>query len=117
MFSFKSLGHFFASAAHDIKVGVTFLTTHQQQINAVGETVAAVVGVADPALAPLATSIERAGEAALGEVLAVVSKLDDAAAAKGASVSLDAAAVAEFKALIASIEKLKPGATVAPANL
>lgn len=117
MFSFKSLGHFFASVAHDVKVGVTFLDNHQKQIDTGLEATAAVVSVADPALAPIATEIERAGEAALGEVFAVVSKVDAAEAAKGVSVTLDAVAVAEFKTLLADIEKLKPGSTVAPANL
>ena len=117
MFSFKSLGHFFASAAHDIKVGVTFLQAHQPQIDSALETGAAVVSIADPALAPLATQIERAGEAALGEVFAVVSKLNDAEAAHGVSISLDSAAIAEFKNLLALITQLKPSAMIPPASL
>ena len=112
-FNFKSVGHFFASAAHDAKVIATFLQVHQPQINKVAETGAAVISIADPALAPLATVIERAAEAALGEVLAVVSKLTDAEAAKGANVALDAAAIAEFKTLLASMEKLNPGTLAA----
>lgn len=117
MFTFKSVGHFLASAAHDMKVGVQWLTTHQQQINAIGETAATVVGVVAPQYAPIATAIERAGEAALGEVLAVIDRLDEAAAAKGASVTLDAAAVAEFRALLAKMKALNPTAMTVPANL
>lgn len=117
MFTFKSVGHFFASVAHDIKVGVTFLQNHQQQINADLQTGAAIVSIADPALAPIATTIERAGEAALGEVLAVVSKLTDAEADAGTSIPLDAAAIAEFKTLIVDIEKLKPGTVTSAAAI
>lgn len=117
MFSFKSLGHFFASAAHDIKVGVTFLQNHQTQIDGVLQTGAAVVSIADPAFAPLATEIERAGEAALGEIFAVVSKISDAEAAHGVNISLDAAAIAEFKALFAAISQIKPSAMIPPASL
>lgn len=117
MFSFKSVGHFLASVAHDVKVGVTFLQNHEAQINSGLQTAAAIVSVADPALAPIATTIERAGEAALGEVLAVVSKLSDAEAAHGASISLDAAAIAEFKQLLVDIEKLKPGTTATAAAM
>lgn len=117
MFSFQSLDHFFASAAHDVKVGLTFISNHQTQINNVLGTATAVVSLTDPALAPIATQIDRAAEAALGEVLAVVSKLDEAAAQKGVSITLDAAAVAEFKNLLALIESLKPGATKPPASL
>jgi hypothetical protein len=114
MFSFKSAGHFLASVAHDIKVGVTFLQNHEKQIDTGLQTAAAITGLLDPALAPIASTIERAGEAALGEVLAVVAKLTDAEAAQGTNIPLDAAAIAEFKQLISDIEKLKPG-TVATA--
>lgn len=109
MFSFQSVGHFFASVAHDIKTVGSFLQSHQQQIDTTLQTGAAVVSLLDPALAPLATTIERAGEAALGEVLSAVSKLSDAEAAHGVNISLDAAAITEFKKLLADIEKLKPG--------
>jgi hypothetical protein len=117
VFSFKSVGHFFASVTHDVKVGLTFLANHQAQIDTGLATGAALLSTADPALAPIASQIERASEAALGEVLAAVSKVTDAAGAGGVSVSLDTAAVAEFKQLIAAIEKLKPGTVATAAAL
>lgn len=117
MFLFKTLGHFFASLAHDVRVGITWLSNHQKQIDTVVETAGTIVSAIDPALAPIATEIERAGEAVLGEVFAVVSKIDAAAADKGISIELDSAAVAEFKTLLAKIEALKPGSTQPPANL
>jgi hypothetical protein len=117
MFSFASPGHFFASLSHDIKVGVTFLQNHQAQIDSTLQVGANVIGALDPALAPLAQVIERAGEAALGEVLAVISKASDAEAAKGIDITLNQAVVQEFKNLLLSFEKIKPGSTIAPANL
>jgi hypothetical protein len=117
MFSFASPGHFFASLSHDIKVGVTFLQNHQAQIDSTLQVGANVVSALDPALAPLAQVIERAGEAALGEILAVVSKASDAEAAKGIDITLNQAVVQEFKNLLLCFEKIKPGSTVPPANL
>jgi hypothetical protein len=78
---------------------------------------ATVISAIDPTLAPLASQIERASEAALGEVLAVVSKASDATAAQGLNLQLDQATVAEFKALIAAIEKIKPGTVATAAAL
>ena len=117
MFAFRSLGHFFAAAAHDAKACVSFVSSHQAQIDRGLETAAVAVSALDPALAPLAATIERAGEAVLGEVLAVVSKLEAAGEAKGVDVALDASVVAELKALLAAIEKLKPGSTKPAAGL
>jgi hypothetical protein len=117
MFSFASPGHFFASLSHDIKVGVTFLQNHQAQIDSTLQVGANVVSALDPALAPLAQVIERAGEAALGEILAGVSKASDAEAAKGIDITLNQAVVQEFKNLLLCFEKIKPGSTVPPANL
>lgn len=117
MFMFKTLGHFFASLAHDVTVGIQFLGKHEKQIDTVMQAGATIASAIDPALAPIATEIERAGEAVLGEVFAVVSKVDAAAEAKGVSITLDKAAVAEFKVLLQKIEALKPGSTQPPANL
>ena len=117
MFSFASPGHFFASLSHDIKVGVTFLQNHQAQIDSTLQVGANVVSALDPALAPVAQAIERAGEAALGEVLAAISKASDAEATRGIDITLNQAVVQEFKNLLLSFEKIKPGSTVVPVNL
>jgi hypothetical protein len=116
-FGFKSIGHFFASVAHDVKTVATFISSHQAQIDTTLQVGAQVISTADPALAPLASIIERAAEAALGEVLAAVSATDAAMTDKGLSITLDSAAVADFKSLLAQIEAAKPGATVVPAGL
>lgn len=117
MFSFKSIAHFLASAVHDVKVGAQFLTAHQAQINQVVEVGATVASIAVPAAAPEIQILSRAGEAALGQILAVIAKTDEAAQANGLDVHLDAAAIVEFKALLPVLEKLKPGSTAIPAGL
>lgn len=117
MFGLRSAGHFFALLAHDFRVGAKFLVAHEAQIDKVLETGAAIASVVDPAIAPLAITIERAAEAALGEVLAAVAKISEAEAQHGANVALDVAAVQAFKDLLKQIEHLKPGATVIPAGL
>jgi hypothetical protein len=116
-FSVKTVGHFFAVAAHDVKVGVQFLVSHESQIDKGLQVGAAVVSLVDPALAGIATAIDRAGEAALGEVLGTVDKLTADQAKDGWTVTFSADAYADFKALLANIEALKPGSTVVPASL
>jgi hypothetical protein len=116
-FSLKTVGHFFAVAAHDVKVGVQFLVSHESQIDKGLQVGAAVVSLVDPALAGIATAIDRAGEAALGEVLGTVDKLTADQAKDGWTVTFSADAYADFKALLANIEALKPGSTVVPASL
>jgi hypothetical protein len=113
-FKIASIGHFFAIAVHDVKTALTFVVAHKSQIET---ATAGVVSLIDPALAPLATTIERAGEGLLGDALAVVSTLDDATAAKGANLTLDAATIADLKQLLADIQKVQPAAAAVPAGL
>jgi signal transduction histidine kinase len=112
-FSITSIGHFFAIAVHDLKTGLTFLVAHESTV----ETAVSVASLIDPALAPLATTIERAGEALLGDALATVSALDAATAAKGANLTLDAQTITDLKQLLADIQKVKPAAAAVPAGL
>jgi hypothetical protein len=116
MFSFHSLGHFFGTVAHDIAVGAKFLQAHESQVDKGLELGAAVVTAADPALAPVATGIARAGEALVGEALAVISKLD-AAASHPVTIELSVDAVNEFKKLYADIKSVKGLSAVPPAHL
>lgn len=116
-FTLKSVGHAFATVVHDVSVAVDFLIKHQGQINQNIAAGVAVVSFIDPAVAPLATTIARAGESLLGEALAVAHKLSDAEAQKGINVQLDYAAYQELKALLASIEKLSPGAVATAAAI
>jgi signal transduction histidine kinase len=112
-FKIASIGHFFAIVVHDVKTALTFVIAHESQ----AETAINVAAALDPALAPLASTIERAGEALLGDALAVVSKLDDATAAKGANLTLDAATITDLKQLLADLQKAKPSAATVPAGL
>lgn len=117
MFNFKSVGHFFASVVHDLKVGAQYLEAHEAQINAAVATGVAVISLADPALAPLAVVISRAEEALLGDFLAVIEKAGDAGHADGLNLKLDADTVAAGKKLLSDIKKLKPVAANPPAGL
>lgn len=120
MFSFQTVGHFFASLVHDIKVGAEataqFISKNQSTIDQDAEIAATLISAADPALAPIVTSIERAGEALLGEALAAVNAVS-AAANSPVTITLDIAAVNELKQLGADISKLKGAAAVPPASL
>lgn len=121
MFSFKSAGHFFATVVHDIKTGIdattAFLTAHESQIEQAGAVATSIISAADPALAPLATSIERAGEALLGEALAAVSALSTATT-QPLNITLDVDAVTELKTLFGQIKTIKGAAAVTvPATL
>jgi hypothetical protein len=121
MFAIKSVGHFFARLVHDVRVGEAAVVSHEAQIRKVaaeaGEAAVAVISVVDPVLAPLASSIERAGEDLLGEALAATSKVDAAVKAP-LTITLDVEAAEELKQLLADIKAAKGAAAVtAPANL
>ena len=117
MFSFKSVPHFFASLVHDVRVGAAAVEAHSAQIQKVaseaGEAAVAVISVADPVLAPLASSIERAGESLLGEALAAVSKVD-AAEKSPLTITLDVDAAQELKTLFSDIKAAKGVVAVTP---
>ena len=113
-FKISSVGHFFAICVHDVKVGLTFLVAHQAQ----AETVVNVATAAlDPALLPIETTLERAGEGLLGDALALVDSLDEATAAKGTSLPLDKQTIADLKLLLADIRKVHPAASNVPVGL
>jgi len=101
-FGFASVGHFFASVFHDIHVGLQFVEKKAlPAIEAAAPIIEGITGLIDPP----AVILERAAFQALGVVTAAVSSADAAAVQNGLNISLDAQAVADFKALIATFEK------------
>jgi len=97
MISFSSIGHFFASAFHDLHVAAIAVAKVETSAASLEPTIEAVTGL----LFPPGVAIERTAFALLGEVAAVVTKTDSATAAKGVNVSLDAALIAEVRQLLA----------------
>ena len=85
-----------------------------QAVKADAPTVEAVTALVCPQLA----NIERVGEAVLGVVIQAIEDATSAATAGGLNVSLDAALVADIKAILPAIKaaaKPVPPAVVAPA--
>ena len=100
MISFQSIGHAFAFALEKIHAG---LQAVEKVIPAIQKNEAVVEGVT--ALIPgagtqTAVAIERVAFSVLGDVAAAVNATDQAALAKGISVSLDAEVAAAVKSLI-----------------
>lgn len=119
-FKFANLEHFIATGFADVKKEAaavsSYLTKHQSQINAAGETAAAIVGVVDPALATAAVAAERGGEAAFAAITKAITADSAAALANGVNVQLDAAAVAAFHEAITAVKAVKPSLTTPPAG-
>ena len=95
MITFKSIGHFFASAFKKVITEAPAVETAISDSKTAVETVTAAV---DPALVP----IEDAGYAVLGEVAQVINAAGDAGAAKLADAGLDVNVINMVKALLAS---------------
>lgn len=113
-----TLSHAYAVAISDIKKVATFVETKAlpvlQAVKADAPTVEAVTALVCPQLA----NIERVGEAVLGVVIQAIEDATSAATAGGLNVSLDAALVADIKAILPAIKaaaKPVPPAVVAPA--
>lgn len=111
-FGFKSLGHFFASAYHDLIIG-------EKAIEHAAPTVNTVENVAET-LTPLvltgpmgtaAVVLERAIFAIAGHVFGAVHAADAAAAEKGVNIQLDADLVNEIKDIIALTPKISATAS------
>lgn len=119
-FKFTSLPHYIAVGLSDLKKdavrAAAFLDAHKAAINATAETAAALVGVADPALAGVAVVAERASEAAFAAVVAAIDKAGAAASANGVNVALDSDTVAAFKEAVSQIETVVPAFKTPPAG-
>jgi hypothetical protein len=118
MFSFKSIGHFFASVAHDIV-----------KVSRIAAPVVAKVAEAEPTVEaisqliyPEAVPLERGAFQLLGMAAEAISAAGDAVEANGINLTLDKNIVADIKALIPAIENYakrfgvsKPSAAPVPA--
>ena len=113
-----TLGHAYAVAIGDIKKVATFVETKAlpalQKLEVEAPTIEAITALVSPQLA----NIERVGDAVLGVVIQAIEDAGAAAGAGGMSVSLDAALVADIKAILPAIKaaaKPVPPAVVVPA--
>ena len=98
MITFKSVGHFFATAYERV---VAVLP----KVEATETTVEAVTGNI-PVYGPLALTIEKAGYAVLGELSAVLTAGGEAAKSKLADAGLDENVIATVEALVKSVPTL-----------
>ena len=104
VFSFSSIQHAFASAFSDLHAALKFVENQFPKVIAKEALVEGITSViTTPLLGPVTTSavvtIERAAFSALGVLVVAAHATDDAVAAKGVSITLDAVAVAAYKAL------------------
>jgi hypothetical protein len=109
MFLITTVEHKLATAASDIVKAARFIEQHVvpalQKVQADAPTIEAITGL----VSPQAVNIERIGFAVLGSVLKAIQDAGEAAGASGLSISLDAALVADIKAIAPAIQ----GAVVA----
>jgi hypothetical protein len=98
MFSFKSVGHFFAKF---YEAAVTELP----KIEATETTTEAVTATL-PVYGPLAVTVEKAGYAVLGELSAVINAGGAAVEAKLKDAGLDEAVIATVKAIVDSVPNI-----------
>jgi hypothetical protein len=118
-FSFKNIGHFFATVAADIVKGARAVARVMSRAQKIEPEVEALTGV----LFPQAVDLERAAFVLLGMAAQAVSEIGDAVAANGLNITLDQQLVADIKALIPAIEQYakmvgvaKPAAATAAAG-
>jgi propanediol dehydratase large subunit len=100
-FSFNNIGHFFATVAADIVKGARAAASIMSKAEKIEPEVEALTGL----LFPQAVEVERAGFLLLGMAAQAIIETGDAAAAKGANITLDRQLVADIKALIQAIEQ------------
>lgn len=101
-FTWQSAGHAFASLFKDVvsvsKKVITVLGGVQNEEKLI-ESLTSLVS-------PQAAAIEQIAFGALGELVAAVKSVDDAAGANGINVSFDASVVAEVKKLITDFPQI-----------
>lgn len=99
-----SAEHRFAKAAQDVVGAAKFITATVLPIlkktNADAATVEAVTALVDPG----AVNVERAAFAVLGAVIKAIEDGQSAAASAGLNISLDAALIADVKAITPSVK-------------
>lgn len=107
MFGFQSIAHAFATIAQDVvkvakKVGpvAAKAAIELQKVQGSEQTVEAITALVDPR----AVVIERAAYQSLGHLVAACNATASAAGGGAVTVSLDAEAIAEYKALGESLK-------------
>jgi hypothetical protein len=99
-FGFSSIGHLFATVAHDIVKGLKTIEHVLANVQASAPQIEAITAIVDPK----AADIERAAFAVLGTVAHAVDSADAATSANGLNVALDAEFVAAVKAILPAIK-------------
>ena len=104
MFLLSSLGHAFATAANDVVKVARFVESkvlpELQKASANAATIQAITGL----VSPQAANIERIGFGLLGLVIKAVQDADAAGNAGGINLALDAAFIADIKAIIPAVK-------------
>jgi hypothetical protein len=99
-----TLDHAYATAISDMRKVGSFVKNSVlpvlQKANADASTIEAITALVSPA----AANIERVADAALGVIIKAIEDAGSAAGAGGVSVSLDAALVADIKAIIPTVK-------------
>jgi hypothetical protein len=108
-FSFKNIGHFFATVAGDIVKGAKAVANVMLKVEQAEPQVEAVSSL----FFPQAVELERGAFALLGMAAQAVTETGSAAAANGVNIALDAQLVADIKALIPAIEQYAKSVGVA----
>jgi hypothetical protein len=108
-FSFKNVGHFFATVARDIVKGARAAASVMIKIEHAEPEIEAISALFFPG----AVELERGAFALLGMAAQAVSEAGDTAAQNGLNIALDALLVSDIKSLIKSIEQYSKAAGMA----
>ena len=108
-FSFKNVGHFFATVAGDIVKGARVVAGVMLKAEKAEPEIEALTALCFPQ----AVELERGAFALLGMAAQAISEAGGAAEANGLNLALDKQLVADIKALIGAIEQYAKSAGVA----
>lgn len=112
--TWSSIGHVFASGFKDVVTGAKAVEAFIAKIDTpANQTEIEALTALIPGIGTQAAAAERLAFAALGEFAAAVNSADAAAQQNGLNVTLDAAFVAEIKALMAEFPALVAQAVAA----
>ena len=100
-FSFKNIGHFFATVAGDVVKGARAVAGAMAKAQKAEPEIEALTAL----FFPQAVELERGAFALLGMAAQAVTEAGDSAEANGLNIALDKQLVADIKALIGAIEQ------------
>lgn len=104
----STLEHAFAVAAQKIVADAKMITEKVlpvlKRLDSAEQTVEAITGLVDPN----AVNIERAAFALLGCIIKTIEDASEAATAGGLNITLDAALIADIKAIIPAVKSVAP---------